>query len=494
MDITVDDTPIPNAMELYYDWLLDLIGPKGDDKIALLGTITTFDIQGDAPLYTNQIFRQFADRTITVSPTDFGKGNDYDRFSAVYDEIVQTAASQLYAEQELSDQAVLQLQRYDGEITEAVDEIKDVRFLTNAQWMEFAEAAKLEPKTPDYDLEKAKFYQPSISQILNQRQKITRAQAKRRAIWLNAFAGDPDARRLAIVYENCISAKNQQALPQDPETEITYGLDPIKIGAAADSGIYAFDVSLGINPSGSLTKVLDLSGPRTVTIKKGDTHIHNHDKKWSASASGGWGFWKARGSVTQEEHLRQTLTKLEDITITCDYIGDYWVSRRNWFSSTILGNKYVKEILDDDPASATLLSNVISSVVIARGLKVIYNFSDTNDTKVWSSIVSSASGGFSVFGIGASIGGSYSEAEMTHDITEDGKGIIFSDDEQTCRLLALRVSPLLSLDEELVAAFNNALGDTLLGSRMILDAWDGNIKSLEISEQFERGMPVKKSE
>jgi hypothetical protein len=277
-----------NVMDLYYSWLISLIGPKGSDKIALLGTITTHDIVADAPLYTNYVFRQFADRTISVSPEDFGPGNTNDRFSRVYKRTVETAASDLYANTNLTPDQQNQIDKWTGNITEAVTEIKKIRTESLKNWMEWAKNAELKPGTPEWDLERAKFYQPYISLIKDQRDNIIKAQAKKRAIWLSVFKNDKPAQALCSVYEMSNAEESLQPLPSDLTVETKYHLDPITIGAAADSGIYAFEKELGLLPSGTLTRILDMKGVREEKFLKDVRETHNHDSEWHAQASGRW--------------------------------------------------------------------------------------------------------------------------------------------------------------------------------------------------------------
>ena len=470
MEIKASDSPITNVMDLYYSWLVDLIGPKGNDKVALLGSITVHDIDQAAPLYTNQVFRQFADRTITISPEDFGPGNTNDRYSVIYDRIIAVAAAQLYAEAELTDKQTVLIDGYQGDIVEAIDEIKSIRREALDDWTEYAQVAELKPGTPQYDLEKAKHYEPYIGLIKTQRQKVTRAQAKKRAIWLSVFADDPDARRLAEIYENCIAQENQQSLPTATDIEAKYGLDPITIGAAADSGMFAFETSLGMLPSGTLTKIIDLQGERGQSFKKGVQETHNHDSAWSASGSAGWGLWKAKASASQEKHFRQSISKLESISISCDFMGEYWVNRRNWFASTVLGNDYVQEVLKNDPAATALLANIISSLIIVRGLRVTYQFEHVDDTKIWSSYNYSAGGSFSIFGIGVGLGGSASGSKLDHVINEEEKTVTFFDAPDVCRLLALRVSRNLNIPDDQIAYFNDRMDETRWGQALI-EAW-----------------------
>ena len=210
MDVPAAETSLKNVLDLYYSWLVSLIGPKGNDRIALLGTIVTHDVVKDAPLYTNYIYRQFADRTISLSPEDFGPGNTNDRFSRVYRRVIEVAASDLYAEARLTDKQQSDIDSYAGDITEAVTEIKNIRRSTLKDWTDYAKDAGLQPGTPSYDLERAKFYQPYIALIRDQRQKIVVAQSKKRATWLSVFKDDKPAQQLADVYERTIAEDNQQ--------------------------------------------------------------------------------------------------------------------------------------------------------------------------------------------------------------------------------------------------------------------------------------------
>lgn len=470
MEVTAVESTIKNVMDLYYSWLINMIGPKGNDKIALMGTITVHDVIPPAPLYTNYVFRQFADRTISISPEDFGPGNTNDRFSVIYDRLIAVAAAEVYAKATLSDQQTVLIEGYEGDIVEAVQEIKSIRQQTAQDWIKYADSLALKPGTPAYDLERAKYYEPSISLIKVQRQKITKAQAKKRAIWLSVFKNDPDGRQLSEIFENCQAQENQQSLPTDLSIEEKYGLDPITIGAAADSGMFAFETSLGLLPSGTLTKIPDMQGSRDVTFENNQKETHNHDSEWHASGKVGWGLWKANANAQQEEHFRQSIKNLESIKIECDFLGEYWVNRRNWFSSDVFNNKYVKEILKNEPDTVALLSMCISSMIIVRGLRVTYKFEHEDDTTIWSSYSYGGGGGFSVFGIGFGGSGGSSGSKFDHVVNKQDKTVTFSDGENVCRLLALRVSPLMDVSPEQRAFYLRPLDETLLGIEL-LDAW-----------------------
>lgn len=464
---------IGNVLNQYYTWLWKLIGPKGVDKIALLSTITTHDIIKDARLFTDGVFRSFADRTITISPEDFGPGNTNDRYSRIYSSVISLAGYELYSNAKLTPEQSTTLAGYEGDITEAIREINKVRSEANAEWKKQAEDLDLKPNTPEWRLERANFYNPYLALIRNQREQITRAQAKKRSLWLSIFRDDRAAAQLSSIYERCLAEENFQYLPLDETIEKEYKLDPITIAEAAQAGLYPFERELGMNASGSLTRILDLKGARDVELKTGQDETHNHDSAWSASGSASWiPIFSASTNGGEEHHFRQSLSNIESIKLECDYIGDYWVRRRDWFDSTILENKYVQAELQRNPRAAALLAMCISSLVIVRGLRVTYKFKSVNDIQIWSSYNFKASGGFSVFGIDfGGVKGGRSGSNYDHTINTAENSITFSDGADVCRLLALRVSPILKNVNPAQIAFETQPLESTLFGQLVLEAW-----------------------
>jgi hypothetical protein len=470
LDIKAVDTPIKDVLDQYYSWLVDLMRPAGTDRIALLSTIVTHDIVRQAPLYTQGIFRSFADRTLTISPQDFGPGNITDRYSRRYSDIISLAGYQLYANTKLTPKQVDDLAKEQGNITEATTEIIRIRSDANDKWVESAAKLGLKPGTPEYILERANFINPFLSSLRNQRERITKAQTNRSAIYLDVFSKDEDAAQLSRVYERCQAEENFQVLPSTEDIEQTYKLDPIKIAEAAQSGLFPFERELGVEPSGSLIKILDMKGSRDVSISTSTVATHNHDSDWHARASAWWSVFSASISGGGEDHFRQSLSNLESISISCDYMGEYWIRRRDWFDTTIFKNKYVEKYLKDKPDTAALLALCISSMVIVRGLKVKYIFKNVDDTAVWSSW--GASGGFSVFGIDfGGLGGGGGGSSYDHIVDTTTKSVTFMDKSDVCRLVALRASHVIPSVNPLLSDFEGrSLDESELG-QLLIDEW-----------------------
>jgi hypothetical protein len=238
-------------------------------------------------------------------------------------------------------------------------------------------------------------------------------------------------------------------------------------------GLYPFDAELGLDPSGSLVKMLDQQGKREVTLATGSTADYKHDQAWHVSGSGSsWiPVFSASVNASAESHFRQSLINTESIIISCDYLGEYWVRRRDWFDSTIFDNKYVKAQLKHQPTVAAALALCISSVLIVRGLKITYTFQHVDDTTVWSSWDAGASGGCNIWGWNFGLSGGASGSDWSHVVNTNDKSVTFMDGPEVCRLIALRASTLISgISEDAIAFFGKPLEDSAMG-RHLIQVW-----------------------
>jgi hypothetical protein len=493
MEVKSTELTFTNVLDQYYSWLVKLMGPRGNDRVALFSTIVTHDIVRNAPLYTEGVFRGFADRTLTISPEDFGPGNTTDRYSRRYADLINVAAYELYASANYTAAQTIELQKLDGEVTEAIKEINSTRRQANAEWATFAQQLGVKPGTPEYDLERANFYLPYLTIIRDQRMRITRAQSRKLAVHMSVFRNDRDAAKLSRIYERCQAQDSIQYLPTNPDIEAIYRLDPIKIAEAAQSGLYAFETELGVDPSGSLVRMLDGQGTREITIDKTHTADFSHDRSWNVggSASSWIPIFSANVSAQSESHFRQSILNIESIKISCDYMGEYWVRRRDWFDSTIFTNKYVAEELKNQPAAAALLALCVSSAVIVRGLKVTYKFKSVDDTTIWSSWSGSAGGNFSAWGFNFGLSGGASGSDRSHVVNTLEKSVTFFDSPDVCRLVALRASQLIpTVTPEAIAFAGKRLEESELGVALV-NLWrDGEVPFGQVPEKIASALRV----
>ena len=81
LDIPIDKSPVPAAIDNFYDFLITNIPPGPNDRIAILGTLIEFDITDKSVLYNDFVVRAFADRTVRVSPVPGQAAGDFaDRY------------------------------------------------------------------------------------------------------------------------------------------------------------------------------------------------------------------------------------------------------------------------------------------------------------------------------------------------------------------------------------------------------------------------------
>ena len=97
INIPASESALPFALEQYYSELNLIIGERAGQPLLLNNTITTFDINEEAPFYTQGVFRLFADRKYSVSPVDLGTAIQADRFSRSYEDIIGIASTQIDA-------------------------------------------------------------------------------------------------------------------------------------------------------------------------------------------------------------------------------------------------------------------------------------------------------------------------------------------------------------------------------------------------------------
>ena len=135
--INLSETPVRQGVDAYYKFLKELVGPAGNERVALFNTITSIDLQADAPLYNDYLIRAYADRVIkTVPLAPIGAADTSERYSVYYKNMLLFITARMDAElaSDKRDQ-ILQLEK-DGQVAqkEMFDYVEDVetRWTTQA--------------------------------------------------------------------------------------------------------------------------------------------------------------------------------------------------------------------------------------------------------------------------------------------------------------------------------------------------------------------------
>lgn len=155
IEIPTSESALPFALEQYYSELNLIIGERADQPLLLNNTITTFDINEEAPFYTQGIFRLFADRQYNVSPLDLGTAIQADRFSRRYEDVIEIASTQIDAS--LDGETAQKIQNYSKEIRRVQKDILQFEIKVNKDWAKIAESENLKPGDTRYNLRQLNF-------------------------------------------------------------------------------------------------------------------------------------------------------------------------------------------------------------------------------------------------------------------------------------------------------------------------------------------------
>lgn len=452
VEIKVADSPIPNAIDQYYNFLLQLLRPTNNQDVALNSTIVTFDIVKEAHLYTQGVFRAFADRTITISPTNFepGAGNIGDRFSERYVDMIGIILSTI--DRDLKPEDIDKITSHKKTISVLETDLSDTYTKMATLWGQYAESNHINKGDEDY-LDKMVAYYNTFNfsnKIKNAKNDILSNYIAIDDIRQKAYP-DNDTRQLSNIYRFGFDEGYKMIRPYEPTLEAKYHYDEIKLAQAwvyGNIGNGSFDIGQEVLPSGDLEYFLDRVGKRGFSITKGASVDQTHEAHWHTSGSASWTFFSASVGADHADKWNSLIKKNNKIEISFENIAEYWVRRGRWYDSTIFDFKIIKDFLKNDPLLATKLSYAISSVVIGRGLTITLTFDDTDEFSEWSSTAVSSGGGFSIFGIGASGNNTYNQSDFKHTVDTLNKSVTFFDGPDHTRLLGFRVEKLFQFDEK----------------------------------------------
>jgi hypothetical protein len=153
VNISVQDSPLGTALDIYYDWLIKLSHQSGfsDDKDKLLinNTITSFDIAPDTPFFNEGLFARFADRVFKSSPDNLGTANRADRFSQHYEQLIRIAASAI---DQQYDKIVPRVEALQSKLEDQTTQLTNRISTINKQWIDLTTSLGVKPTDPDYEL------------------------------------------------------------------------------------------------------------------------------------------------------------------------------------------------------------------------------------------------------------------------------------------------------------------------------------------------------
>ena len=447
--ISVADSPLPNALDVYYSFITGLAArngyTSGKDKMLLFNTITSFDISKDTPYYNEGLFRAFADRVFKDSPENTGTANRADRFSLQYENMIRTAAAKL--DRKYPD-VIRQVQALQSDLETQTTKLGSRVQAINKEWSAISASLSLKPSDESYELK----YINYLEQIryADQIDQYTKN--------IDLIIGSIDAvRRLSytpseqLILDNLVelSLTKKIARPRRPNfertvknvTELTFADPTIRVESITD-------VSPSAYPLGDLVKFLNVQGTRSLSISKTSSSTEQHDRQWSAGGSGRFSFFGifgagGGGGGSGSSNTVQQVSKSNGIDISFENIDEILVDRDLWFNPALLQDKDLVKLLSKIPGYDRL-QYVSVSLIIARGLTLTLKFDSAVDNTSWSKQQFNANGGVSLFGFSFGASGSSSRYDYSLDVAGDKKSVTFKDDPQLTRLLAVRLEQFVT--------------------------------------------------
>lgn len=462
-EITLPDAKYSHALDEYYGFL-HKIAQAGNGKVGpgqrmvAMNTITPFSIVKDKPLYNMFVLRAYADLVIRKGSAKVGgspktpatdiieSSNSGDAWSFEYFRI---AFPNLLRElrKYVQDPAIVaQIVALEGTWNGAHDLYRDELEKLEGLWEEYASKNGLSEQNDG-----AKYYKVKADWWRKRSDKIQRFYDKQFAILieisdLELAHLDTPGLLLKDLKDN-LSAGNQVKLPIRPELEEGTVSDPTnsprdydKRPAIFPAGTQIFNDLLDESADGTEQQQLQ----RGYEIKRTKTTTYSHDTDWQASGSASkFFFLKANLSIAEKTHFEEQITKIGRIQVGFRAIQDIVIVRGRWYSGAFLKGASFQKWLDAQPEFREKLRNLITSVIVCRGLTVKLNFDSDIHQNSWRDLKTNASGGLSVAGWNFGMTGHYNSRTDwdLKDVTNNS--VTFSDGPKVCRVIGLKVDDVL---------------------------------------------------
>jgi hypothetical protein len=436
-DITVKDSPLENALDVYYSFVRRLAKNENEfesaQKLLMNSTIVPFDIFTNTPFYNEGLFRNFVDRVFLGSPQGVGLANRADRFSKHYGTLISQAASRI----ERKYPAIAdELRAIRAEMSVKTTELTDKIIEIQTGWKKIGV-----PETdPQYELKYLSYLEQVkyADQVGSLSDEIGDLVGQLDSVRRKLYTADEQLILDALSY---LTKTAMIARPRRPTfertvkgvNELTFADPTVRIDAICD-------VAPGVYPLGTLDKFMTTRGYREISIKKSSTSEYKHDSEWKAGGSARFLFWNVGGSGGGESHYYSLLKTTNEIKIEFENVAEYLVDRDLWFNPVIFEKPDLLKIFKEI-GGLDRMAYVSASMIVARGLKLTLTFDDSATTEHWTKSAINGSGGVSFLGF--SFGGSAgrSEYEYKLNLSTDRRTVTFEDDKLCSRVLGYRVEP-----------------------------------------------------
>ena len=446
-ELKLTDSPIPQAMEVYYEAVEALVksGPK--QKIALANNIVDFPIRLKTRLFNNYVARSFADRSISRgSPIEtgdkfLGPANINDRFSYQYEVLINRAIAGIELSLDQESQNKLEeskrlVEKYEESLNDLIDKV-----LTD--WEDY-KSKNLQGLTPA-EIEMRQVAWLDIHRLRRRMEaeiaKIDRELSKQEQIV--ETVGTPEDTQIYRTYN---ALRNSRvAYPKGPQLEIEKQLDEIKMGNPLIVGTNPnwADIGADVDAVADWENFLQNDGERGFGIFRDSKTDLTHEKQWSASATYSYDFFFS-ASINAAEHTRTAQAVGDTLNIKFKFkrISEVWIRRGNWYDSSIFNLPKIKKILNKDKKLAANLRYSVASLLVGRGFTMKLEFVHTEHYEYFRNQQMSGSAKLlNIFPVGL---GSVNETDTELKDDAAGKSVTFADGVDVVRMIGFKVDEMHS--------------------------------------------------
>ena len=456
-ELKLTDSPIPQAMDVYYDQVLALVQSEAAQKIALTNNIVDFPIRSNTRLFNNYVARSFADRAISQgSPVDTGEkflgpANVNDSFSQQFGVLLNRAIAGIRLDLSQEDKNNLDesnrlVDGYENDLDKLIDQVLD-------EWEDYKNKYLQGKSEKEIELEQAAWLD---THRLRRRMEVVVSEIDRELATQELIierAGNPEDSQIYRAYNALRNSK--VAYPTVPQLEIEEGLNEVKMGNPLVVGLNPSwaDVGAAIDAVVDWEEFLQDDGARGFTISRTDKSDESHEKEWSVSATFRYSFYFV-SNINASEHERTKEALNDTLTITFNFqrISEIWIRRGNWYDSDIFNLPKIKKLLENDQKLATNLRYSVASLLIGRGFSLSLSFDHEEHYEYFKNQQLSGSAKIlNIFPVGS---GSVNETNTKQEDHDKSKTVTFADAKDLVRIIGFKVDEMhsLSTDQGALAA------------------------------------------
>lgn len=446
--LKLEESPIPQAMDVYFDQVEALVRSGPRQRIALTNNIVDFPIRLKTRLFNNFVARSFADRAISRgSPVDTGEkflgpANTNDRFSHQYGVLLNRALVDISLD--LPQTGANLIEESNRNINAYETELNDLIATVLADWTEHKEKELKGLSEKEVQLRQVAWL--DIHRLRRRIElataKIDRELAKQESV-IERVGSAEDSQ----IYRAYTKLRNAQfAYPKFPYLEEEQGLDELKMGNPLIVGTNPSwaDVGAEVDAVADWEEFLTKNGERGFTIHRNDQSARTHERQWSVSARFRYAwYFSARLNASEHTKMQQSLADSFSIKFNFKRISEIWIRRGDWYDSSLFALPRVTKILSKDKTLAANLQYSVASLLVGRGFSMELEFNTASHYEYFRN--SQMSGSAKLLNILPVGSGSVNETttEMRHH--DANKTITFADGDDVVRMIGFKVDQMHDL-------------------------------------------------